>query len=171
MKEETGGDNWFPDDEFEPVEEEEGFNVGVEYKPLSESEKELLEYLRSAPALYTPIGSNALFENTYSDFDFVCLNKNITNFIIDRTIAFDIRNYVNVVPMGNGWLFKTDNENIDILVYEEVGDVNAIKKTMQFFQSNLYLLDEFLGVKENRVRMFESLYRKYQNFERSLNEI
>jgi hypothetical protein len=162
MEEEIGGDNWFPDDEFIPVE--------VKRKPLSDSEKELLEYLQSAPDLYTPIGSNALFENTYSDFDFVCLNKNITNFVIDRTFAFDIRNYVNVVPMGNGWLFKTDNENIDILVYEDAGDVNAIKRTMEFLQSNLYILDEFLGVKENRVRMFESLYRKFQNFERGLNE-
>ncbi len=139
-------------------------------KPMSESETELLEYLNSAPKLYTRIGSSALFEDNGTDYDFICHEKHITNFIIDRTFAFDIRNYVNVLPMGNGWLFKTDNDNIDILVYDDERDVEALKKTMNFLLGQLHILEDFLRNKGNRVALFESVYKKFQEFERRLSE-
>jgi len=139
-------------------------------KPMSESETELLEYLNSAPKLYTRIGSSALFDDNNTDYDFICYEKHITNFIIDRTFAFDIKNYVNVLPIGNGWLFKTDNGNIDILVYDDERDVKVLKKTMSFLLSQLHLLEDFLRDKDNRFALFESVYKKFQEFERRQNE-
>ncbi len=133
---------------------------------MTDTNKEVLIFLSSRPEKYTLVGSRSLLKNAeFSDFDFVCHVDNLTPWFGEVGFVLDIRNYVNVMPMGNGYLVKF-MDDIDLLVYDNPQDVEAIKATIKFMQNLRDPLEEFFEVKACRVQMFESLYKYYQNKER-----
>ena len=131
-------------------------------KEMGDESKGVLGYLVANPDKYTLIGSRALgCANKGSDFDFICHIDNLTDYLKATGIVLDIKNYVNVMPMGNGNLVKYMSY-IDLLVYDDQRDVVALKKAIKYMQVRQPILEEFYQNKDCRVRMFEGLYKHFQ---------
>ncbi len=128
---------------------------------MAPEEKEVLVYLSSHPDKYTLVGSRALLDSKSSDFDFVCHEDDLTPWLEAMGFVFDIRNYVNVLPLGNGMLVKF-KEDIDLLVYTDIRDVEALKQAIRYMQDKGEELGEFYKTKTYRVGMFEYLYKYFQ---------
>lgn len=137
-------------------------------KNMHPEDLEVLQYLTNNPTKYTLVGSRALgIHSKSSDFDFVCHIDNFTGWLEARGFCLDIRNYVNVLPMGNGILVKF-RDAIDLLVYENLNDVLALQDSINTMQKWKDTFAEAYKDKAFRVTMFEALYKYNQKIEREL---
>ena len=116
---------------------------------------------------FTLIGSRGIGLDG-DDYDFVVNIDNLTD-EVDYGQCMNLCNYVNVLPLGNSMLINLQTEkgeNIDILAYEDNKDISAIKLAVQTIKmsvesSNYYY--DFYEIKDNRVSVFEFLYKGYRD--------
>jgi hypothetical protein len=108
------------------------------------------------------IGSRALgIQEQFSDYDIVIHESNVPEKCKKDYELFDLREYFNVIPLGNNYLIrmhlKEFNIDIDLIIIEDKKNIDIYQKAIDIMKKVPVVI---LKNKYLRVAMFEYLLKE-----------
>lgn len=110
------------------------------------------------------IGSRAFnVHNKHSDYDIVIKKSAVPDKIMNIYDIFDLREYFNVVPLGNSWLIRINLKDtygikVDLIVIEDDMDIEIYRKSVDALMG---IPKPILENKILRVTLFEHMMKYY----------